>query len=291
MGYELLTASPAGTRRRGTRSDELRALFESMLTVGAVFEPLQCCYLDDPAMEVANELTRLDYDVVGVVHRESSRVIGWLDRNDVADGPCEHWVRKIEPDLVLSDSTPLTAALHVLAAQPWAFVVAGHGVAGIITRSDLQKPPVRAVIFGILSLMEIHLDFWIQHHCPDDTWLKCLSVERVSKAEELLEQKKRRNEDISRLDCLHLCDKARIVSMIPEACATLGLESKNAAKSALGRAEALRNRVAHGQDLVSGGSWEAVSTVLRAVEKILEASDIAVERLKRDPAPPVYLTF
>ena len=268
MGYELLTASPAGTRRRGTRSDELRALFESMLTVSAVFEPLQCCYLDDSAPEVARELTRLDYDVVGVVHRQSSRVVGWLDRNQVVDGHCEDWVRKIEPDQVLSDSTPLTAALHVLAIQPWAFVVAGHGVAGIITRSDLQKPPVRAVIFGLLSLMEIHMDFWIQHHRPDETWLGFLSDDRASKAKTLLAQRESRNEVISLLDCLQLCDKAKIISMLPEAVATLGLGSKNAANSTLGKAERLRNRVAHSQDLVSGDTWEKVSNVLRGGVRI-----------------------
>lgn len=291
MGYDLLTASPAGTRRRGTRADELRSLFESMLTVSAVFEPLQCCHLDDPAIEVAKELARLDYDIVGVLHRESSRVVGWLDRDEVTDGPCESSIRKIEPDHVLSDSTPLTAALHVLAVQPWAFVVAGHGVAGIITRSDLQKPPVRAVIFGLLSLVEIHLDFWIQHYCPNDGWREFLSDERIRKADALLDQRDSRNEKISLLDCLQLCDKAQIISMVPEAVATLRLGSKNAANSTLGRLERLRNRVAHSQDLVSGETWEKVSNILRAVESILAASDDAVGRLKNAPPSSLYLKF
>jgi len=263
-----------------------------MLTVRAVFEPLQCCYLDAPAVDVARELTKLDYDIAGVVQRDSSRVVGWLDRNDVSDGPCELSLRKIEPDHVLSDSTPLTSALHVLAFQPWAFVVAGHGVTGIITRSDLQKPPVRAVIFGLLSLMEIHLDFWIQHHCPNDSWREFLGDERISKADSLRAQRKIRNEELSVLDCLQLCDKAKIVSMLPEASATLGFESRTAAKSMFAKVERLRNRVAHSHDLVSGETWERVSSVLRAVETMLDRSDKAVERLKNDlPTPTFHMTF
>ena len=171
-------------------------------------------------------------------------------------------------------------------------VVAGHGVAGIITRSDLQKPPVRAVIFGLLSLMEIHMDFWIQHHCPNDGWREFLRSDRLSQAEKLHAHRESRNEVISLLDCLQLCDKAKIIAMLPTASVTLGFASKTAAESTLGKVERLRNRVAHSQDLVSGETWEKVSKVLRAVETILEKSDQAVEQLRGDLPPPTFhMTF
>jgi hypothetical protein len=285
MGYQLLTFSSTGTRRRGTRAEELRLLFETRLTVNSIFEPLQCCCDDDSARDVIEELKRLDFDVVGVLERKSSRVIGWLDRSHVADGPCRRWMQAIEPDHVVSDSTSLSAVLRVLGGQPWAFVVAGHGVAGIVTRSDLQKPPVRAVIFGLLSLLEIHLTYWIGQHFQSDQWQELLSEKRVSAANTLLSERANRNEEISLLDCLQLCDKRDILFRCPALIDIFGLESPKAARQILRGAEGLRNRVAHSQDLVTGWSWQELSETVNSVEKILSLSDLVIGSRSQDGPP------
>ena len=284
MGYQLLTFSPTGQRRRGTGALELRLLFESQLTVSSVFEPLQCCRAHDVASDVVSELNRLDFDVAGVLQSDSTRVVGWIDRCEVGDGACSQWMRAIEPDHVVSDSTPLSSVLHVLALQPWAFVIAGHGVAGIITRADLQKPPVRAVLFGLLSLLEIHLTHWINEHYTADSWRDLLKPNRVVLAENLLRERAKRNEEISLLDCLQLADKKVVVASTQAIRNALGLRSKKRARETLERAERLRDRVAHSQDLVTEESWKDLSDTVYSVEQILAASDEAIESQKKSGA-------
>jgi hypothetical protein len=57
-----------------------------------------------------------------------------------------------------------------------------------------------------------------------------------------------------------------------------GLPSRRQADAVLGEAENLRNILAHSQyDLVSGGSWQSVITLVQRIEAMIERSDIAVE--------------
>lgn len=281
MGYELLTFSPAGLRRRGTGVEELRRLFESSLTVSSVFEPLKCCLVDDDTQHVVAELQRLDFDVAGVLQQESSPVMGWIDRYKAGEGACHQWMRAIDPSQVVSDSTSLSSVVHVLALQPWAFVIAGHGVTGIITRSDLQKPPVRAVLFGLLSLLEMHLAFWINEYFTSEEWRDLLKPERAAMAEALFLKRVERNEEISLLDCLQFCDKKDIVASKSRLRELLELGSKQKARRALERAVDLRDRIAHGQDLVASDSWHNFSKTVLWIERVLATSDAAIELQNR----------
>lgn len=41
---------------------------------------------------------------------------------------------------------------------------------GIVTFADLNKPPVRVYLFGLVSLLEVHLRFWIRTAYSDGSW-------------------------------------------------------------------------------------------------------------------------
>lgn len=289
MGYHLWTSSATGYRRRGTRAAELRSLFERGVTVASILEPLRCCHVGDPASGVSEELARLDFDVVGVREPDSGRAIGWLHREDVGEDVSHDRVRPIEPQQVVSDSTPLIDLIPILSDQPWVFVVAGHGVTGIVTRADLQKPPVRALLFGLLSLLEMHLTFWVAQRYPDDTWVTGLSVSRVEKATDLWERRRARNEEIGLLDCLQFCDKRDLIVTADELREGLGLGAKRNARSVLARAEQLRDRVAHSQlDLVSGSSWTELARTVTTIEALLDCSDKLVEAKSAGGEEPVF---
>lgn len=90
------------------------------------------------------------------------------------------------------------------------YVVARRGVSGIVTRPDLRKPPTRVLIFGLVSLLEMHLTYWVDGEFPNESSRSSLSETRRTKVEELLTQRHERNESISALDCLQLCDKREI---------------------------------------------------------------------------------
>ena len=41
------------------------------------------------------------------------------------------------------------------------YVLKGGSIEGIVTRADINKPIVRIYLFGLISLCELHLNYWI----------------------------------------------------------------------------------------------------------------------------------
>jgi hypothetical protein len=113
------------------------------------------------------------------------------------------------------------------------YVVLRRGVSGIITRADLRKPPVRLLIFGLVSLLDMHLSYWTRELFPNDSWREQLTEARQTKVAELLAARKLRNEEISEIDCLQLCDKRDILVGNEQARTTLDLGSKKKATKTL----------------------------------------------------------
>ncbi len=145
------------------------------------------------------------------------------------------------------------------------------------------------LLFGIVSVLEMHLRYWVRELYPSDTWQPHLTKARLSKAKELLEARRARNEDISLIDCLQFSDERDLLAQSAEAIALLGLESRNGALRLLRKIERLRDRVAHSQeDLTGAGGWREVSDVVQRIEVILPRSDAALEERAAtgESAPP-----
>ena len=278
MGYQLWMSPRTGYRRRGTTFGELNALFEKGLTTASISEPLRCCTRDDFVSDVRAELDRLDFDVAGVCEPVTRRVIGWIEQVSMSGTRCGEHLISFEPNQLVSDSTPLVEMIRVLAEQDRAFVVARRGVSGIVTRADLRKPPVRMLIFGLVSLLEMHLTYWVRELFPGETWRSNLSQARLEKVTELLARRQERKEDISEIDCLQLCDKRQILAKSEEARNTIALGSKKDAVDILELIEHLRDRVAHSQEqFVGDGGWPELAETLHQIERILHASESALD--------------
>jgi hypothetical protein len=65
---------------------------------------------------------------------------------------------------------------------PFVLINLLRNVGGIITRDDVQKPPVRMWLFGIVTLVEMRFAELIERHCPTAGWTKYLSEGRLQKA-------------------------------------------------------------------------------------------------------------
>lgn len=155
------------------------------------------------------ELDRLDFDVAGVRDAQTGSVIGWVQKTELLGTVCGEHLRPFEPHQLVSDSLPLVEIIHVLAEQARVYVVAPCGVTGIVTRADLGKPPTRVLIFGLVSLLEMHLTYWVRIEFSEESWRASLSGTRIGKIEKLLAQRRERNESISAIDCLQLCTSVR----------------------------------------------------------------------------------
>lgn len=246
----------------------LRSLFEKNITVNSISEVLATCNVGDPAPQIKDEMASKDYDVIGV--EENGIVIGYVLRDDLREGSCTEYTRSFSPSDLVSDSTPLLQTLFIFKNTERLFVIEGNRITKVVTLADLQKPPVRMLLFGVISIVEMHLYQIIRDYFKEESWKKHLSEKRIQQAEELFLQRKARNEGIELSDCLQLCDKRDIVLNEQPLRELLGIESKSKGKDFFKKLENLRNNLAHSQDLNTQNSWNEMFSLIEQTESLLE---------------------
>ena len=279
MGYQLWTSPDTGHRRKGTRLIDLHVLLGGGIVTRTIYEPLSYYSPDAPALEVRATLLQRGFDVIGVRVDDVSPLQGYALEKELIAGPVRQHLHAIKPPELISESTPLAELLSVLGSRPWVLVLVGSDVTGIVTRADLNKPPLRIYLFGLISLLEMHLLYWIRHVHAEDTWQDDLNAHRLEEAKRLQEERKRKNEDIQLIDCLQFCDKRSLIICSEAMRNQLGLGSKSRAKRVLEDAEKLRNNLAHSQpDLVGGSSWTEQIKLVQTIEEIISRSDGLIEK-------------
>ncbi|WP_157896381.1 CBS domain-containing protein [Vibrio coralliirubri] len=276
MGYQLWMSPITGYRRNGTRFSALKKIFIDSVTVRDIYEPLLCCRVDDPSGHVKETLMHRQFDTAGVID-QNQKVIGYVNTSDLKDGSINQYRIDIKLEQVISDSTPLASLLNVLQTSDFLYVNHGAKIVGIITKADLNKPPVRIYVFGMLSLFEMHLNSWIRYEYPDNSWQEHISEQRVAKAQETYELRKQNNQDLSLLDCLQLADKRDLLAKSKEFRERFGFNKKGVERF-IRYAERIRNEIAHSQDsIIASLPWGSFVSVLEDVDRFLTESDKLIE--------------
>ncbi len=103
---------------------------------------------------------------------------------------------------------------------------------------------------------------------PDGSWQQEVSKGRLKKAEEILRERQRRNQDAQLIDCLQFSDKGYILIKDPEMRKDFGFETMGLAKRAIKDLESLRNNLAHTQDILTH-NWAAIVTMATRLNKIM----------------------
>ena len=278
MAYQLWSSPITGYRRKGTRMSDLRQLFEGYITANSIQEPLKYCLFEESATDVKSELMRLDFDIAGLRADKDQPTIEFIRAAALAGGICQNYAEPINVADVIAESTPLIEVLVALKSKSYYFIQNGTQISGIITRADLQKPPVRILIFGIVSLLEMHLSFLVNKYFPSESWKIVLSDGRTAKAEELLRFRKNRNEVLDLVDCLQFADKRDLLLSSESMRKHLGFQTNQEAKELLDNVEALRDKLAHSQDIVSGTIWEKLINNVSEAERVILRSDEIIEK-------------
>ena len=153
---------------------------------------------------------------------------------------------------------------------PQLFVSTLGNVGGLVSRSDLQKPPARMWLFGMVTLIEMRLGHMIKLFCPNDGWREFLSAGRTEKAEALLEERIRRGQqNLQVLDCLQWSDKVTIIARNAKLRELTQFESRTKFEETGKLLEKLRNNLAHAQDIISG-DWEMIVTLSENLDDVLD---------------------
>ena len=242
----------------------LRKLFEENIHVNHISEELISFEVNGKMEEIKEYMQRTGFDVVGI--KEEGRVIGYLERGSGTVVP-------FQPSDLVSESTPLIHLLYLFEHIDRIFILERNEVTRLVTLADLQKPPIRMLLFGIISLMEMHLLHVVKHAYRDAGWRERISAERLRNAEQLYELRKGRNEEITLLDCLQLSDKKTLIVKKKELLLNLTFSSRAEAERFFNKLERLRNNLAHSQELTGGDSFREIIQTVRQCERVLEACE------------------
>lgn len=235
--------------------EAVRRVFTETFIARDIAQPLASFDAATPGADVRAFMAARQFDVVGI--RNGGLVDGYVVFDSLGQGACGLARRDFEEAMVLNDSTPLLSVMRMLSQAPYLFVRVLGQVGGIITPTDLQKPPVRMWLFGIVTLIEMRCTELIERHCPAEAWRAFLSEARWRKAEALLAERGRRNQALQLLDCLQFSDKGQIIARNEELRQQTAFPSRRQAEEAIKRLEQLRNNLAHAQDILVS-DWDTI---------------------------------
>jgi hypothetical protein len=165
-----------------------------------------------------------------------------------------------EENLIGADASILDFLLDA-DQRPCRLVISGARIVGLVSISDLQRLPVRAALFALITGFEMTMADFIRHRCSEDRdWLKLLTDKRQRKIEA---EKSKAKADDSYVDMLlftQFCDKKEIVKLqFPEV-------RREALGDVLDKIERLRDSVAHANEYASSrGETEGVCEAVRVL--------------------------
>jgi hypothetical protein len=211
-----------------------------------------------------HELAVHNSGAVGI--REKGSISKYMLDEDIRSG--QLIIRTIEKQQLVSLDDPLATVIHILTMFSCCFVTINDEPVGVITRRDIEKPVVRMWLFGLIILIEMLLTKDIRSRWKNEEWTGFLSEGRLEKARELQKIREERGRKAELLDCLQFSDKLQIALNEPDLQEASGFLSNKAARRSIKDLEALRNNLAHGQD-ITGQDWPPIARLAKRVQEML----------------------
>ncbi|MDM1377031.1 CBS domain-containing protein [Myroides marinus] len=273
MGYELWYSQETKHSRRGTTFSEIQSIFINNVTTNLIFESLACCKLNDNIDDVKNILLQRDFDTLGVIDPDG-HIIGFIVFSELGDNQIPDYIHDFKQNLVIKKDTPIDLLLELLLKNEFLYVSnEGNKIEGIITRADINKPIVRIYLFGIISLFEMHLNYWINKHYPEGKWNDMLAPEKVKNAQDIYSLRKGNNSQLTLLECLQLSDKKTILFQTKSFIDQFSF-SKTKFKNLLEKGETIRNELAHSQNsIINNLQWEEFVETINTMKHFLDNSE------------------
>jgi hypothetical protein len=231
-----------------------------------IAEPLLSLDIDSPTSEAHLIMSSHSISLMGL--REEGEICGYVRSADLSPGTgiCRGHLRSFRPGQIIRDDSSLSELIEVLTRQEYAFVSGIGVVVGYISRGHLNNPVTRMWLFGILTLFEMQMVRQIQKYFPDESWRSLVPKARLDKACVLEQERVRRNQHGSLLECLQISDKGQILLQHPLGLKLLDIRSRAAAKRMIKSVESLRNNLAHGQDIVKY-DWASIAGIAGRLEE------------------------
>lgn len=115
-------------------------------------------------------------------------------------------------DFVIGADASILDFLNDADEKPCRLVVSGSKIVGLVSLSDLQKLPVRAALFALITGFELTmLEAIKQKFGSDEGWMSCLNGNRRGKIEDEIAKSQQEDGYVDSLLFTQFCDKADIV--------------------------------------------------------------------------------
>lgn len=230
---------------------------------------LLTCSLQEP---IASVMMRNDGPYSFLPVKDEDKFIGLLearkffgvnaDRTLVA----EHFT-PINESVLIGIDTPIQDFLMTADDHPCRLVVSKKGVAGLVTISDIQKLPVRAALFAMITGLEMEMISAIRSSLPLEAyWLRLLTPERVAYLAERADKAKAGDTWVDILLFTQFSDKTTIIRKSK----LLGdVNSGRKLQAMFDRIRDLRDNVAHANSIGDTEAQEMeVASIVRDIVKI-----------------------
>ena len=246
--------------------EDLREIFEKGIKARHITEPF--CSFDESAIaqDVKKFLNTKNFDVVGV--RTNGIINGYACRRDLTEGKLNKYSKEFDSRELLLDTTSISEVFKVIIDFNHVFILSFGRVAGIITRGDFQKVPIRMWLFSLISLIEMQMLRIIRERFPENSWDESISPERNKKVKKFFVDNESKNEEIDLVDCLQFCDKYTIISETEDLLEKLQYGKKDFC-TLLKNLRKLRDNLAHAQDIITA-NWPSIIELSKEAEEFLK---------------------
>jgi hypothetical protein len=263
-------------------------VFETLhsgLTVNLISTPrdaLMTCTRDETISAVIKRNTE-EFDFLPVVEK-NLRFVGLFHAAETQqeEQACEHISQCFSPlseeNLIGADASILDFILDA-DQRPCRLVISGAKIMGLVSLSDLQRLPVRAALFALITGFEMTMATFIRKRYPEDSdWLQFLAKTRQRKVEDEKTKAKARDSYVDSLLFTQFCDKREIVKLqFPE-------DRRESLGEALIEIEKLRDNIAHANEYASSSSQ--AKSVCKIVRELLSLRAELQVTLEGDPHGP-----
>ncbi|MDB2681650.1 hypothetical protein N9Z14_03530 [Opitutales bacterium] len=247
--------------------EDLHRLFRDSITAREIAEPLAAFDANQPSEKVKGFMEAKGFDVVGV--SSDGTMLGYVQIEDLQAGLLKEYTKPFLDRTLLDEKTPLLDTLRKLEKDDFVFLRFLGSPSAIVTRSDLQKAPVRMWLFGIISILEMQLLQLIKNEAKEDWWKDLLSLERQKDAQKIYKLRLEKKEEIGLVDCLQLGDKMTIFKKTDALFERTRFSSKKGWKSTMDKIESLRNNLAHSNEIREDSWPEKINLAIRIEDLVL----------------------
>lgn len=242
-------------------SHEALSGFQESLSVRLIAtarQDFKTCRPDEAVSDVVERNRDELFDFLPVLGPDlaDNSVVGVLDMvrlariADTAGTICQHMEPLAERHLIGADASILSF-IRDADQHPFRFVVSRHHISGLITLSDLQRLPVRAALFAMVTQLEMTMAAAIRDCIGDfDAWVGLLSDGRAQKVRDQIAKAKEDDTFVDKLLYTQFCDKYTIICKKWEVMSALPQDRKEF-QSDMECIQDLRDRLAHANEFAA----------------------------------------